>query len=91
MNHSDEEESIFDYDVYIGFWSSVNAEVKQVRFPRAGIDRCTLAFLTVAKWPSKTLLLGRFYHRIARRWMPPLKVMHPYPEHRLITPYLLLA
>lgn len=26
----------------------------------------------------------RFYHRIARRWMPPLKVMHPYPEHRLI-------
>lgn len=26
----------------------------------------------------------RFYHRIARRWMPPLRVMHPYPEHRLI-------
>lgn len=25
----------------------------------------------------------RFYHRIARRWMPPLRVMHPYPEHRL--------
>ena len=26
----------------------------------------------------------RFYHRIARRWMPKLRVMHPYPEHRLI-------
>lgn len=26
----------------------------------------------------------RFYRRIARRWMPPLKVMHPYPEKRLI-------
>ena len=25
----------------------------------------------------------RFYHRIARRWMPQLRVMHPYPEHRL--------
>ena len=25
----------------------------------------------------------RFYHRIARRWIPPLRVMHPYPEHRL--------
>jgi group II intron reverse transcriptase/maturase len=25
----------------------------------------------------------RFYHRLARRWMPPLRVMHPYPEHRL--------
>ena len=25
----------------------------------------------------------RFYHRIARRWMPKLRVMHPYPEHRL--------
>ena len=25
----------------------------------------------------------RFYHRIARRWMPRLRVMHPYPEQRL--------
>jgi len=25
----------------------------------------------------------RFYRRIARRWMPVLRVMHPYPEHRL--------
>jgi len=25
----------------------------------------------------------RFYHRIARRWMPPMLVMHPYPENRL--------
>ena len=25
----------------------------------------------------------RFYHRIARRWMPKLRVIHPYPEHRL--------
>jgi len=25
----------------------------------------------------------RFYHRIARRWMPPLRVIHPYPEKRL--------
>jgi group II intron reverse transcriptase/maturase len=25
----------------------------------------------------------RFYRRIARRWMPALRVMHPYPEHRL--------
>ena len=25
----------------------------------------------------------RFYHRIARRWMPKLRVMHPYPEQRL--------
>lgn len=25
----------------------------------------------------------RFYHRIARRWMPKLRVMHPYPENRL--------
>ena len=25
----------------------------------------------------------RFYHRIARRWMPKLRVMHPHPEHRL--------
>ena len=25
----------------------------------------------------------RFYHRLARRWMPALRVMHPYPEHRL--------
>ena len=25
----------------------------------------------------------RFYRRLARRWMPVLRVMHPYPEHRL--------
>lgn len=25
----------------------------------------------------------RFYRRLARRWMPALRVMHPYPEHRL--------
>ena len=25
----------------------------------------------------------RFYHRLARRWMPPLRVMNPYPEHPL--------
>jgi RNA-directed DNA polymerase len=25
----------------------------------------------------------RFYHRIARRWMPPLRVTHPYPNQRL--------
>ena len=25
----------------------------------------------------------RFYHRIARRWMPSMRVTHPYPEHRL--------
>ena len=25
----------------------------------------------------------RFYHRIARRWMPPMRVTHPYPEQRL--------
>jgi hypothetical protein len=25
----------------------------------------------------------RFYRRIARRWMPNLRVMHPYPEQRL--------
>ena len=25
----------------------------------------------------------RFYTRLARRWMPTLRVMHPYPEHRL--------
>ncbi len=25
----------------------------------------------------------RFYRRLARRWMPKLHVMHPYPEHRL--------
>jgi len=26
----------------------------------------------------------RFYHRFARRWMPPMRVTHPYPEHRLL-------
>ena len=25
----------------------------------------------------------RFYHRLARRWMPVLRVLHPYPEQRL--------
>ena len=25
----------------------------------------------------------RFYHRVARRWMPAPRIMHPYPEHRL--------
>jgi RNA-directed DNA polymerase len=25
----------------------------------------------------------RFYHRLAHRWMPDLRVLHPYPEQRL--------
>ena len=30
----------------------------------------------------------RFSHRLARRWVPPLRVMHPCPEHRLHVPTL---